>query len=152
MPELQFQRENITGLWEELEPRLRDHWTEIATWLDIDLDPDTDAYAALEEADMLRVFTARTAAGRLVGYAAYFVRSHLHYQHSRQASQDVLYLAPEYRRGRAGIRLIRYVDAALAAEGVQVVYQHVKAAHDFGPVLEHEGYFLAEKIYAKRLS
>jgi hypothetical protein len=32
-----------------------------------------------------------------------------------------------------------------------VVFQHVKTAHDFGPLLERIGYTLVEKVYARRV-
>lgn len=128
------------------------HWEEIATWPDIRLDPDTGAYEALDDAGMLRMYTVRDArSGTLAGYAAYIVRTHLHYRQSKQAVQDVLFLRTDYRRGQTGRQLIEYADAQLAAEGVQVVYHHVKTAHNFGPLLERIGYEHVENIYAKRL-
>lgn len=86
----------------------------------------------------------------LVGYALFFVRSNPHYKSSVQAVQDVIYLAPGVRGG-TGYKFIAWCDAQLAAEGVQAVYQHVKAAHDFGRLLERQGYELVDFIYAKRL-
>lgn len=143
-------REPIQTLWTEIVPLLYAHWREIATWQDIELNPDLDSYEALEEAGMLRVYTARED-GKLVGYAAFFVRTNMHYSDSLQAQQDVLFLAPSHRKGTTGIRLIQRAEEELAKEGVQVVYHHVKVAHDFGPVLERKGYKLVEKIYAKRI-
>ena len=67
------------------------------------------------------------------------------------ASQDVLFLAPEHRKGRLGMKLIDYADSMLRREGVQVVAQHVKAAHNFGPLLERLGYELQDLIYTRRL-
>jgi hypothetical protein len=69
-----------------------------------------------------------------------------------QATQDILFVLPEYRKGRVGIGLIKYCDQQLGAEDVQVVYQHVKLAHNFGPVLERMGYEAVDIIYAKRLN
>lgn len=145
-----IQREPIHALWTEIWPLLHDHWQEIGLWRDIPPDPDTQAYEAMETAGMLRVFTVR-AEGWLIGYAAYVVRTHLHYRGSKQAVQDVIYLKPEHRRGRLGLRLIRHADAELAREGVQAVFHHVKVAHDFGPVLERIGYEQVEKVYTRRL-
>lgn len=150
MAQAQFQREAVGSLWAEVWPLLCIHWREIATWHDIELDPNLEAYEQLEEIGALRVFTARIG-DELVGYAAYVVRPHLHYQGSTQAVQDVLFIAPEHRRGRVGIGLIAHADAELAKEGVQVVFQHVKCAHDFGALLERLGYSQVEKVYAKRI-
>lgn len=88
--------------------------------------------------------------GRLVGYALYFVRANPHYKSSVQAVQDVIYLDPSVRGG-TGYKFIAWCDAQLASEGVQAVYHHVKAKHDFGKLLERQGYELVDYIYAKRL-
>lgn len=147
---LHFRRERLDdALWAEVTPLLAAHWREIAHYQDIPLDPDREAYAAAQAAGMVRVFTAR-AGHRLVGYAVYFVRPNMHYRTSVQAAQDVLYLDPSVRGG-AGARFIAWCDDRLAAEGIQAVYQHVKAAHDFGALLERMGYALVDHIYARRL-
>lgn len=126
------------------------HYQEIARYKDIPLDPDLDVYEGAEAGGMLRCFTMRDC-GELVGYALYFVKAHPHYKGSKVATQDVLYVHPAYRKGFAGIRLIRMADERLAAEGVQVVTQHVKTYADFGRVLERLGYEAVETIYMRRL-
>jgi GNAT superfamily N-acetyltransferase len=148
-----FQREAIHGIWEEVMPLLRAHKDEIAHYSDIDLAPDFAAYERLEESGALRVYTARDENGRLVGYSAHFVRPNLHYSRSLQAQQDVLFLLKDYRRGGLGLRLIRYADAQLRAEGVQVSMQHVKARADldFSPLLKRLGYEHVDQIYCRRL-
>lgn len=144
------QREPLTdALWDEAMPLLEAHWREIAHFPDIPLDPDRAVYAACEAAGILRCFTVRSD-GALAGYALFTVRRNPHYRSSMQASQDVIYIAPT-ARGGAGYRFIRWCDEQLAAEGIQVVYHHIKAAHNFGPMLERMGYELVDLIYAKRL-
>lgn len=145
-----YQRERSHDLWAEITPLLEVHHREIAHYPDIPLDPDVERYNAAEDAGMLRCYTARVGE-RLVGYATFFLNNNLHYKSSLQAAQDVIFVLPEYRCGRIGISLIKYCDAALRAEGVQATYQHVKAAHNFGPLLERMGYELVDLIYAKRL-
>ncbi len=169
------------ALWDEAMPLLQAHWKEVAAFQDIPLNPDRALYAASEEAGILRVFTARDIdldkvtrrfvpafdqeiaalapnleirdviyGYPLVGYALYFVRPAPHYQSSVQAVQDVLYLARDHR-GRTAYKFVAWCDEQLSIEGVQVTYHHVKASKDFGPMLEHQGYELVDRIYAKRL-
>lgn len=145
-----YQLEPIATLWEQVQPLLEAHWHEIAHYDDILLAPDRALYERIDAMGGLRVYTARLD-GALVGYVAYFVKSNIHYSASYQATQDVLFVAPEHRRSRIGMDLLRHADKELAAEGVQVVYQHVKVAHNFGPLLERLGYEHVEHIYAKRL-
>jgi len=98
------------------------------------------------------VFTARDDE-KLMGYNVFFVANNAHYKDSLQATQDILYLAPEYRGKMTGVRFIRWCDNELEDLGVEVVYQHVKARPElnFGPMLERIGYELVDLIYTKRL-
>jgi hypothetical protein len=144
-----FKRERAHDLWAEITPLLEMHWIEIAHYLDIPLAPDVEGYCRAEDAGLLRCYTARIDS-KLVGYAVFWVKHNMHYMGSVQALQDVLFLLPEHREGRTGLALIAYCDEELAAEGVQVIYQHVKKAHDFGAILLRRGYELVETVYGKR--
>lgn len=147
---MNYQREKATQeLCDELIPLLVDHYQEIAHYPDIALDPDFEMYVKMEEIGFLRVYTARDSKGALFGYALYFVRYNLHYKASLQAHQDIIYIHPKHRG--TGAKLIVWADNDLRREGVQAVYHHVKAAHNFGPLLERMGYALIDLIYAKRL-
>jgi L-amino acid N-acyltransferase YncA len=147
---LAFERERMDDVFAEIQPLLKLHFAEIAHYADIPLDPDYRRYRRMEEAGALRVFTVRVL-GALKGYAIFCVAPSLHYQGSLQAVQDILYLDPEEREGRLGLKLIQYADGELKAEGVQVVVQHIKAAHDFSPILKRLGYELQDYLYTKRL-
>lgn len=146
---MQFQREATPKIFAELKPLLEKHWREVAHFQDIPLEPDWETYENLDNSGALRTYTVRTLDGVLVGYAIYFVRSNPHYKSSIQASQDILFMDPAYR-GKGG-RFIKWCDEQLKADGVQAVYQHVKAKHNFGPLLERIGYQLVDLIYARRL-
>jgi GNAT superfamily N-acetyltransferase len=98
----------------------------------------------------MRVYTARDD-GRLVGYNAFFMRPSIHYRGSLQASNDVIFLLPEYRKGGVGRGLIEYGDACLRNEGCQVVMHHVKVNHDWTPLLARMGYEKQDIICSKRL-
>jgi hypothetical protein len=149
---LVFAREPFSeALLAEMLPLLEAHWAEIAHYPDIPLEVDASAYHAAERNGALRIFTVREP-GRnnaLIGYAAYFVRGNPHYASSVQASQDVIYVAPE-ARGSTGARLIQFADDQFRRDGVQAVYHHVKVAHNFGRLLERMGYVAVDVIYAKR--
>lgn len=142
--------EPIDAVLEEIKPLLLAHWQEIARYPDIPLEPDWEQYRKAEVSRALRIFTARIAM-QLIGYAVYFVTPGLHYKSTVQATQDILFLAKDYRRGGVGRDLIRHADHVLRVQGVKVVYHHVKARHNFGPLLERDGYELVDLIYGKRL-
>lgn len=147
---MQIKRELFQDVIGEMMPLLEKHWREISANLDIPLEVDHDGYQRLEDHNMLRIYAARVD-GKLVGYSVYFLKHNLHYKSSFQAVQDVLFIDPEYRKGSLGAKLIKACDVELAQEGVQVVYHHVKAAHNFGPLLERMNYKLVDLIYQKRL-
>lgn len=148
---MNYSRERAHELWGEIMPLLRRHWEEIAHYQDIVLEPDVQRYCALEESGILRCYTARLDDGELVGYSIFVVNSNMHYSSSRQAVQDVLYLAPEYRGARDGAGLLAFCDEQLKAEAVQAVYHHVKVKQDFSPLLKRMGYELIDYVYGKRL-
>lgn len=147
---MMFAIEGLTqSLVDEMIPLLKNHWREIAHYQEIELDPDWDSYFKLQESGLLRVFTVRDE-GKLKGYAAFFVRPNIHYRQSKQANQDVIFLSKEVRGG-TGSKFIDFCDNQLADEGCEVVYHHVKAAHNFGPLLESKGYKLIDLIYGRKL-
>lgn len=146
---MRFARERFQDTIDEAMPLVTAHYDEIAHFKDIPLDPDHVMYAALEDAGVLRVFTARTDEDQLIGYAVFFVRPNIHYKTSLQAAQDVIFIHPNHR-GTGG-KFILWCDEELRKEGVQAVYHHVKAAHNFGPMLERFGYQLIDLIYGRRL-
>lgn len=147
---IEFARENLESVRSEIEPLLEAHWHEVAHYLDIKLNPDWEFYSLIEEDNRLRLFTARDD-GRLIGYAVFFVGPNRHYKDSIQAVQDVIFLHPEYRGAKLGAKLILFADEQCKSENIQVIYHHIKAAHDFGPLLVSCGYELVDLIFAKRL-
>lgn len=147
-PDTVFAVENFGDIVGELKPLLELHYHEIAHHKDIPLDPDYDVYQKLQDIGAIICFTARRD-GHLIGYNIFFVRHNMHYKTSKQAVQDVVFIHPEFRG--FGKKFFLYCDEILKQEGVQVVYHHIKAAHNFGKMLESIGYSLVDLIYGKRL-
>jgi hypothetical protein len=144
-------REKLSpSLWEEITPLLQRHWNEIAL-RDVfgPVDIDKDAYGRAEASNMLRVYTARREDGSLAGYAVYFVMPNFHYHSKLVAEADVFFLVPEERRGLTGLRLLRFADRELRGEGVNVIVQKVKVAHDCGVLFKSMGYTHAENVWMK---
>lgn len=150
-----FQREHVAEIWGELEPLAAIHRQEFPRYADYGLNIDHHAYEAMDDAGVLRMFTARID-GKLVGYCSMIVRRHPHLMGSLQALEDVLYVAKEQRVGLFGINFIRLVDAALKEEGVQEVARCTQIPHEdstptHGRLLERLGYYEKSVSYAKRL-
>lgn len=128
---------------------LQKHWGEIAHFSDIELNVDWATYFKMQDGGMLRMFTAREQDGTLVGYAVFIVRYNPHYADSLTALQDVIFIDPG-KRG-FGKKFIEWCDEQLRKEEVQLVVHHVKAAHNFGQMLESIGYELIDLMYGRRL-
>lgn len=146
-----FQQERSKDLWPEITPLIAQHYEEIAHHKDIPLDPDVERYNAMDDAGLLRCFTARDC-GRLIGYAIFICGPNLHYKSTKIANQDVLFLAPEARNGTTAMRFFDFFEKRLAGEGWQLTMQHEKIAHPaLGRLAERRGYEPMDRIWVKRL-
>lgn len=150
-PRVRYERERAHELWAEIPTLLHAQYAELATYRDIPLDPDVEAYCRLEDQGLLRCYTARIGS-QLIGYAVFLVGPSLHYRGSVQARADVVYVAPAHRHTRVGFKLLVHADMALREEGVQVVCHHVKLSHpELGHLLLAIGYQPIETMFARRL-
>ena len=145
---LTFSRESVGSVINDIAPLIKLHWQEVAHYKDIPLEPDWTKYKEIEQIGMLRVFTVREGS-ELIGYCVFFINKNLHYKSTVQALQDVVFIRKE-KRG-FGKRFMSWCDEELRSEGVSVIHQHIKKAHNFGPMLERMGYELVDLIYARRL-
>lgn len=104
------------------EDLLRAHWREVAHDHDeIPLAIDHDRYRMLADAGVVYILTLSDGP-MLVGYNVFFVMPHPHYRTTLHASNDIVYVKPEYR-GEAGIRLILEAEKRLRARGkVKLIY------------------------------
>lgn len=146
---LTFAREQFQKIFDEMLPLIEAHYQEIAWRQDqIPLAVDYDRYCQLADAGILMCFTARK--GRwLVGYAVFMVMPHLHYNTTKMAINDVVFLAQAYRNKGEGAALIEFSEKELKALGCQVVTLHVKPQLDWGPLCANMGYELGDRIWMK---
>lgn len=134
---------------DELSELIYLHWEEIALYQDhIKLNPNWKEYARLSASGALRMFTVRDD-GELVGYFVLVVSPSLHYSDHVFATNDVIFIKPEFRKGTAGGRLIKFAEDQLRAEGVTLMTVNTKVHAPFDPLMERMGFDLIERIYAK---
>jgi GNAT superfamily N-acetyltransferase len=111
------------------------HWDEIALNQEkIKLNPDWEAYHNLEVQDKLKIFTARED-GLLVGYFVVIVATNIHYKDHLFASNDIIYLHPDYRKGMTGVKLIKFAEKCLSEDGVSVMTINTKIHKPFDLIL-----------------
>lgn len=143
---LVFRVERFCDIAHEFPPLFQRHFDEIARDKErIPLAPDWDGYRALDLAGRLFVLTARDGE-RLVGYFFAIVGPGLHNVKSRIAKTDMYYLAPEYRNGLAGLRLVK--EAVERMEFDKMIIQ-TKNDRDYGPIFRRLGFEAVETVYAK---
>lgn len=149
MAKLEFAHESLTQVRREIEPLLKQHWEEIALNKEkIKLNPDWKQYGRLDAMNALRFYTARSD-GKLVGYFVVIINKNMHYQDHLFATNDIIFLAESHRKGTAGIKLIKYAEEKLRAEGVSVMVINTKEHQSFDKVLERLEFNLTEKVYSK---
>lgn len=108
--------------WGSFYPEVVPLWEAHAQELSEELNPNYELYASVWELGILKIWGAR-AEGRLQGYVTAHVYPHAHHCHVLYAYEDLYYLSPLYRKGRAGIRLLESSIEFLRGLGVQrVVY------------------------------
>lgn len=146
-----YRQESLVTTKADIIPLLEKHWEEVALNKDkIKLNPDWDAYANLEDAGILKIFTARDDR-KLVGYFVVFVKSHIHYKDHLFCYNDVIFVDEEYRKGFTSPRLIKFAEKCLKADGVEVMIVNTKRHKPFDSLLVWLGYKHIENLYSKVL-
>jgi GNAT superfamily N-acetyltransferase len=147
-----YQQESLVSFKDDAVPLLKRHWEEIAVnKTKIKYNPDWEAYANLEDAGILKIFTARGAGNSLVGYFACFVKAHIHYKDHLFAYNDVLFLDKDYRKGFTGPKLMKFAERCLKEDGVEVMIVNTKRHKPFDSLLLWLGYTHIENLYSKVL-
>jgi hypothetical protein len=147
-----LQCEPVLEVRPEMEPLLEDHYQELTLHKEkIKLDPDWDLYDKLEKQKQFYLLTARDEdTNQLIGYSAWFVKTHIHYKNTIVASNDVLFLHKDHRQGMTGIRLIKYSEQEMKKYAHKITW-HVKGEPDFRPILHRMGYIDEDVIVGKML-
>jgi len=144
-----YQQEFLDTCEKDCQELIRLHWEEIALNKElIKLNPDWDAYHTLENSDKLKIFTARVKE-ELVGYFVVITGSNLHYKDHVFAVNDILYLSKEHRKGRTGLKLIKFAEKCLKKDGVSVLSINTKVHKPFDSLMEYMGFNLIERVYSK---
>ena len=143
--------EAYSDIKNDLEEITRIHWEEVALNKDkIKLNPDWARYEALEKEGRLGIYTARCE-GELVGYFWVLADYSLHYKDHMFAANDAIYLKKEFRKGLAGLKLIKYAEEDLKSRGISVLVINTKVHAPFDKLMERMKYNLIERVYTKYL-
>ena len=150
--------EPYSTAFEEARELLVEHWEEIALNKDkIRLAIDEDRYRDLAEKGILHIVTVRDAniqkwaydPGKLIGYHVALIVPHLHYKNDLHGFTDIFFIHPDYRKGRIGINLFKFVEKSMKERGVVKLMTAVKLHLDVGRIFERLGWTPIERLYSK---
>lgn len=115
-----FALEPVSQCWDEVMVLATQHWSGTQTYRRHEpFCPSRERYEALNRQGYFFLFTAREQ-GKMVGYFGIYLTPSMHSQ-LLTATEDTLYLAPDYRKGRTAIRFIQYVEAFCKLRGVHEI-------------------------------
>lgn len=115
----EYARENITSLSREIAPLILSARAERYVASKSRRQPNLEVYCEAEDKNLLRCFSARVD-HCLVGFAVFFLAPRPHTD-DLLAALDVLYVLPEHRSNGVATGLLRFGEAELRADRVNVI-------------------------------
>lgn len=107
-------------------------------------------------AENLRIIVAYNSEKQAVGYHMAVVTPNPHDSSRMLIASDMFYLHPDYRKGRAGIELLKVAEVDLKAFAPGALWRTscpIDGQRDFGVLLERSmGFTPTERVFEKRLS
>ena len=148
---LQLQTESLFDIRQEMDVLTELHYQELTLNKDVvKLKPIWSEYKRMEDNGQFYLLTARLS-GELVGYSAFFLKPHIHYEDVMVATNDVLFLKKEHRTGTLGIKLIKYSEQKMKELGANKITWHIKHANDVRAILHRMKYIDEDIIVGKIL-
>ena len=148
---IEFRIASVVELRQRLEPLLLAHRQEMPTHQYAPLPaPDWEKYYRLDAIGRL-ILVAVEEGPKLVGYCSCILATMQHDRELVVASNDAIYLRPEYRGAGVASRLISFCEAEAARRGADVASMTVKVQRNFGPLLVQLGYQNDELVFHKWL-
>ena len=143
-----YQKEEWSDVLDEMKEIFKIQWKEVGlNALSVHgrpLDPNWEVYDTIDKAGGIYVYTARSAtSGNLIGHCMFFVFAHLHSKDLIVAENDFIYLLKEYRKGRTGIKLIKFAVGELK-KVAEIIFFSTNVHASFLPILKRLDFKLTE--------
>lgn len=114
------QLERVASCWDEVDALARLHWAGTQGYRRHEpYNPDKDRYILFNDLGFFHLITVRDEA-QLVGYFGVYLTKSMHSQ-IPMAVEDTFFIHPAYRHGTRAIRVIKFIERHLAANGVRDV-------------------------------
>ena len=142
--------EDYVSVEPELKAIYPEHYEELTVSRNFPLDPMYERYAQLAKAGVLKLLTCRNDS-ELIGYAIMVIGPALQYKTCIVAHEDIYYLKKEYRKGRTGIKLFKFIEDEMKKLNVDRIVMGTKIYSDNSKLFEYLGYRFYEKLYTKEI-
>lgn len=147
-----YDEESLTRIQLEYETLVNGYW--YATPENKGHEPvayDWDQYHLLDNAQLLRLYTARDARDKLVGVALYVVVNTLHHKGYKVADCDTLATAIASRGQGIGKGLLTYAKQRLALEGVKELIHRSRLVFGEQTLFPSQGFTAIETVYSYKV-
>lgn len=124
------------------------NWAE--TGFDFPFDPDVATYERLASIGMMFAVAAFDGE-HIIGYCTVLVAKHMHNRAMTMASNDALFVAPEYRKGLTAAKIMLAAEAEAARRGASRFTWHCRAGTDLADTLIRHGYEPVDNVVMKGL-
>lgn len=147
-----YATEPIENCWEDFVRLAQDHWHETMQWQHgkQPFNPSFARYNTYEKAGLLVWFTARDD-GKLIGHAAAYLSPSMHTQ-ALIATEDFIFLIPEYRHGRNGLRFAEFMITEMTKRGAVEITATVKPDSPAAKLLDFLGFEVVNYQCSKHLA
>ena len=146
-----FAVEPIDSIWSEFSSMCQAHWKETGcAKFKRPFNLCKERYLDYEKIGAYFQFTARNIGGKLVGIAGVYLSPCMQSQ-AMIASEDIVYLAPEARRGRNALDLHKFIERFIFSRGAQEMIVSAEPQTRVGKILGYLGYRVITHTYCKKL-
>jgi len=147
--EYTISEEDYLKVKHEADTLIKDNWEDTGLE-DLKLNPDWSTYDAMYAAGLFGVYTVRKKS-KLVGYLGILARNHPHYKDYIFASNDVLFLDKECRKGLVGYFLLKFCVEDLTKKGVNILLFNSTVDKPYDLILKRLGFKHQENLYMKKV-
>lgn len=151
---LKFAVEPLADCWDEIIPLASAHWHETMTWYRTKqpFAPNFERYNEYDKNGWMITVTVRDPDedNKLVGHGILYIVPSMHTQ-KKICTEDVMFLLPEYRRGRNALRFYEFAEQELIRRGAVEVLATAQPKTGAARILEHIGFTLVNYQYSKHL-
>lgn len=148
---IKYQVEEYNTCIKELSSLYPEHYEELSIVKEhYLLEPDYETYKKIADCGLLKLITVRDDSS-LIGYIMLIVTPSLHYKSCKIAVEDLYFLKKEYRKGRIGIEIFKFMEKEMLALGVNKIALTTKVHLDNSKLFEYLGYSFSEKTFVKMI-